>query len=268
MIGLGSNRLTVCRRGGMSVTQAGRGGMEWLAGIRYPDWSTPYSAQATEALKAQFPTQWPTIRDYGFAHPEIVGYMNAYAQEDAKIAYSLVPTLGKIRWLKGNASAWIDSGVGTTSTTPLDITFMLTEKNNDHCGICSNGTFEIYYWGDAIEFHCSSTFNIISNNRVGEVYRLKVENNTYWFYRDGVQASTGSRNLGTQSRAVALFALNRGSASYQTKAMIANMLIGTKHFVPYKKAGVLGMIDILSGTFYPKSGGSGDFSEELTESPS
>ena len=77
MIGLGSNRLTVCRRGGMSVTQAGRGGMEWLAGGRYPDWATPYSGQATAALKAQFPTQWPTIRDYGFAHPEIVPYVNA-----------------------------------------------------------------------------------------------------------------------------------------------------------------------------------------------
>ena len=94
MIGLGSNRLTVCRRGGMSVTQAGRGGMEWLAGGRIPSWATPYSAQATAALLAQFPTQWPTIRDYGFAHPEIVGYMNAYAPEDAKIAYSLVEGIG------------------------------------------------------------------------------------------------------------------------------------------------------------------------------
>ena len=77
MIGLGSNRLTVCRRGGMSVTQAGKGGMEWLAGGRVPSWASPYSAQATAALKAQFPTQWPTIRDYGFAHPEIVPYVNA-----------------------------------------------------------------------------------------------------------------------------------------------------------------------------------------------
>lgn len=77
MIGLGSNRLTVCRRGGMSVTQAGRGGMEWLAGGRVPSWASPYSAQATQALKAQFPTQWPTIRDYGFAHPEIVPYADA-----------------------------------------------------------------------------------------------------------------------------------------------------------------------------------------------
>ena len=76
MIGLGSNRLTVCRRGGMSVTQAGRGGMEWL-GVRVPSWASPYSAQATAALKAQFPTQWPTIRDYGVSHPEIVPYVNA-----------------------------------------------------------------------------------------------------------------------------------------------------------------------------------------------
>ena len=58
------------------MTQAGRGGMEWLAGYRDPIWASPYSAQATAALKAQFPTQWPTIRDYGFMHPEIVPIVN------------------------------------------------------------------------------------------------------------------------------------------------------------------------------------------------
>ena len=116
MIGLGSNRMSVCRRGGMSVTQAGRGGMEWLAGDRMPSWSSPYSAQATAALLAQFPTQWPTIRDYGFAHPEIVGYMNAYAPEDAKIAYSLVEGIG-VRKLLGNGSSYFDTGIG--ARTPL-----------------------------------------------------------------------------------------------------------------------------------------------------
>lgn len=78
MIGLGSNRLSVCRRGGMSVTQAGRGGMEWLAGGRMPSWASPYSAQATAALKDAFTAaQWATIKAYGFAHPEIVPYVNA-----------------------------------------------------------------------------------------------------------------------------------------------------------------------------------------------
>ena len=115
MIGLGSNRLTVCRRGGMSVTQAGKGGMEWLAGGRWPSWAQwwlPYSRQAGEALKDAFTAaQWQTIRDYGFAHPEIVGYMNAYAPEDAKIAYSLVPTLGVIRKLNATGTQFIDLGI-------------------------------------------------------------------------------------------------------------------------------------------------------------
>lgn len=114
MIGLGSNRLTVCRRGGMSVTQAGRGGMEWLAGGRMPSWASPYSAQATAALLAQFPTQWPTIQDYGVAHPEIVGYMNAYAPEDAKIAYSLVPTLGVMRLIYGDGTGYFMTDIVLT----------------------------------------------------------------------------------------------------------------------------------------------------------
>ena len=77
MIGLGSNRLTVCRRGGMSVTQAGRGGMEWLAGGRVPSWASPYSAQATAYLEANYRSQFSDMLAYGKLHPEIVPYVNA-----------------------------------------------------------------------------------------------------------------------------------------------------------------------------------------------
>ena len=76
MIGLGSNRLTVCRRGGMSVTQAGRGGMEWLAGGRMPSWASPYSAQATAAIIKAFPSTFPTMLQYGKDNPDIVPYVN------------------------------------------------------------------------------------------------------------------------------------------------------------------------------------------------
>lgn len=78
MIGLGSNRLSVCRRGGMSVTQAGRGGMEWLAGGRMPSWASPYSAQATAALKEAYPDLWTTLRDFGFRNPDKVPFINQY----------------------------------------------------------------------------------------------------------------------------------------------------------------------------------------------
>ena len=97
MIGLGSNRLTVCRRGGMSVTQAGKGGMEWL-GVRDPIWASPYSAQATAALKDAFTAaQWQTIKAYGFAHPALVPFIN----EDPMLVMSLIEGLGT-RWLVGD----------------------------------------------------------------------------------------------------------------------------------------------------------------------
>ena len=97
MIRLDGNSLAAFRGAGVAGTVQSVAGCELFGEHRWPSWASPYSAAATRALKAQFPTQWPTIRDYGFAHPEIVGYMNAYAPEDAKIAYSLVPTLGKWR---------------------------------------------------------------------------------------------------------------------------------------------------------------------------
>ena len=116
MIGLGGNRLTVCRRGGMSVTQAGRGGMEWL-GVRDPSWATPYSAQATAALKAQFPTQWPTIRDYGFAHPEIVPYVN-----EEPIVYGTMITLGysPMVFVSFDGASWIDTGLASSNAQSYD----------------------------------------------------------------------------------------------------------------------------------------------------
>ena len=114
MIGLGSNRLTCCRRGGMSVTQAGRGGMEWLAGYREPSWASPYSAQATAALKDAFTAaQWATIRDYGFSHPEYIAAINFAAPQDPEIMYSLIAELGKTRWIISSGTQYINTGILT-----------------------------------------------------------------------------------------------------------------------------------------------------------
>ena len=121
MIGLGSNRLTCCRRGGMSVTQAGRGGMEWLAGGRLPRWAQwwlPYSRQAGEALKDAFTAaQWETIRDYGWQHPEIVPYVNENPIGGGMLAMYGSPNLAFC--LDGQfkeANAWKDVIGGVTYT--------------------------------------------------------------------------------------------------------------------------------------------------------
>ena len=84
--------------------------MEWLAGGRVPSWASPYSAQATAALKAQFPTQWPTIRDYGFAHPEIVPYVNAnpLGWGDFIAGYQMV------EYVRSSASQVINTGLSAS----------------------------------------------------------------------------------------------------------------------------------------------------------
>ena len=283
MIGLGSNRLTIARRGGMSVTQAGRGGMEWL-GYRVPSWASPYSAQATAALKAQFPTQWPTIRDYGFAHPEIVGYMNAYAPEDAKIAYSLVPTLNTIRTLNGVVGAYINTGVYANQDTGFDITLIPTDSSNSTCGMFSGSTsgndkgLECYYW--------SSAWNIISNNAFAtgvSVYVDKIQRITrlgadWSVYVDGELKASGTHakaSTFTSNSPICLCTLNRNnSKSYQGKPRYIKAVIMQdggavlREMYPFirKINGVdtCGMIDVLSGTFY-QNAGSGSFT--ISETP-
>ena len=56
--------------------------------------ASPYSPEATQALRAAFPQYWTAIRDYGYAHPALVPFIN----EDPMLIVSLVE-VGKTRWL-------------------------------------------------------------------------------------------------------------------------------------------------------------------------
>ena len=69
----------------------------------WSQWWLPYSRQAGEALKAQFPTQWPTIRDYGWQHPEIVPYVNQYpiGWGNIIVGYQLC------EYIQSNGNQWI-----------------------------------------------------------------------------------------------------------------------------------------------------------------
>lgn len=68
---------------------------------------SPYSLAATQALNAAFPAYWTAIRDYGYAHPQLVPFIN----EDPMLIVSLVE-VGKTRWLKKEVKAnYFDLGV-------------------------------------------------------------------------------------------------------------------------------------------------------------
>ena len=277
MIGLGSNRLTVCRRGGMSVTQAGRGGMEWLAGGRGV---SPYSAQATAALKAAFTAaQWQTIRDYGVAHPEIVGYMNAYAPEDAKIAYSLVPGLGT-RQIAGNGTSYLVTNVKSSSALiyEADIAPYIVSGS---ATIISGGIG----WGNKyIQFGGipgGTTLWRAYGNSTGST-GISAWNTGVWgkvtidsgkFYRDDTLLTTISYTDFETDNMMGLWCAYRsGTASEISQGQFRNFVAKDKatgnivaRLVPYIKNGQKGMIDLVSGTFCGDATGNNGFT--ISETP-
>ena len=280
MIGLGSNRLTCCRRGGMLVTQAGRGGMEWLAGTGS---RSPYSVQAAAALKDAFTAaQWTTIRDYGFAHPEIVGYMNAYAPEDAKIAYSLVPTLNVYRCLNFTGTQYINTGVKLSDVALKQgayINLLMQWTTFSPNGYQVNG------WGSNPQIGISvSSGNAkwqnyatgTQNLTLNAIYDVKLELDAAKSVLkcDGFNDLTAGYNTASNSYPFFVGCMTSNGTSGQNfaKETIGRVIIQgetkLREMYPFirKINGVdtCGMIDVLSGTFY-QNAGSGSFT--ISETP-
>ena len=267
MIGLGSNRLTVCRRGGMSVTQAGRGGMEWLAGGRVPSLASPYSAQATAALLAQFPTQWPTIKLYGQQHPEIVPYVNANpTMYGYIIAYhkanldTYFATYQGCEFVQASGSQRFEIDLnGNSGTTRLDHIIQFTNLTSrqlmgqngggGYWGVNSSGNYERY---------------TDSGVRAGGKDEVVIDSSLPHMTVNGVETNLSSSTGWSGTAKYQLFQLG-GSYSCRAKLWyFSAWKNGTAQCIgfPYynKTSGTIGMYDVVTGTFYTNKG-SGTFSK-------
>ena len=268
MIGLGSNRLTCCRRGGMSVTQAGRGGMEWLAGGRVPSWASPYSDQATAALKAQFPTQWPTIRDYGFAHPALVPFVN----DDPMIVMSLISGLGDRGFLTSDGHSTIDTAHTPTKDVKTHTKFILPSNNAAIYGSAisySSRTFELYgYSGGEINY--GNAYQIVGG-LVGNVVELWSDANVFKYKVNGgsLVTKTFGAFSGTFPYDLALFANRRGAmptTGYNGVKIAFYEMEDVNDFkqnlVPIVGTTMNGMVDVadLEHPVYHENKGTGAFS--------
>ena len=279
-------RETIRRRGGLELTSRVVGGL-WVVGQRtVPEKPSPYSAAATAALKAAFPTQWPTIRDYGFAHPEIVGYMNAYAPEDAKIAYSLVEGIGW-RWICGKGQ--LDTGViPTANTTFIDKFKPLTGINEwivtSNYTTWANNTTGYIQNSSAVQWFIGGTGTTPGNGyyRTTQMIidrKVVVEKTKTKYIYDGTDIPTGNGGNYNTSQLYARTADNL----YRERLQIAENGVDVRDYVPFKlgvartasqvstgvaqSAGTLGMLDMVTGIFYPNTASGGSYSE-LIESPS
>ena len=302
MIRLDGNSLAAFRGAGVAGTVQSVAGCELFGAARVPSWASPYSAAATAALKAQFPTQWPTIRDYGFAHPEIVGYMNAYAPEDAKIAYSLVEGIGT-RWLVGDGTAYIDTGVKLQHLSS-EVTTRFTsliQNAGSMLGCRADGAtnrFEIFcqYFGLDATVQLFGRPNNLSSEyipNIGEVLNVnaKMTNTGMYINVNGTEASNSLvQSSGMTPGNIHIFNSNgqvdvnyipkkagfdfvalksEGVELRNLRCFKLGVARSADQVYPSSKGaqsvGTLGMLDLVTGLFHPNAASSGSFT--ISESP-
>ena len=216
--------------------------------------------------------------------------MNAYAPEDAKIAYSLVPTLGVIRWLYNNGTAWLDTGFVANDYShsyQYDTIWKAAAigNNTSMIGAVSNGAAfgqmflsgsECQVWGAYNWVNTGLTFNVAANTMYTDSIKFDFDNNKGYRTMNG---SSLEKNVDMRTRVTTqtyLFAYNNGGTATQkancsfAKLELYGDGVKVRYMIPFihKDNGTdkYGMIDLLTGTFYGDATGNNGFT--ISESPS
>lgn len=248
-------------------------GAQVVFGGLVPTVDSPYSIAATYALHAAFPTQWPIIRDYGWQHPEIVPYVNAYAPEDPKIAYSLVEGIG-VRGIQTNDGAYMT--LPTRYNTHY--TYELKVKNNTTGGWYfggNAGSAGAGYGMSVNQWRNGNRYVTITSTGDGLYHSIVADKDGILV--DETYSALPSQSSEEQSDNISLHWCTSGSGAAKI-GCIARFTLRDKSgnilydLVPFKHNDEMVYLDLnATGTgrqlYYPKnSGASGSFTESI-ESP-
>lgn len=234
-------------------------------------YQSPYSPAASAALMSQFNTeQMSTIILYGVAHPEIVPYMNAYAPEDAKIAYSLVDGLG-IRAIKSDGSGYLDTGFAEQHLFGIEFGMRVDGNvaswNSYVAGTLDNFTIGSSYSSTTTAYVRTRTTQILSN--------APTSNSIFYDYQllhgyltiNGEQKATISETPLSSAYTKNIVFANNGAYNRPSKVSFTyGKLYGTvnetleKWFVPFERNGNMEFLDVISGNIATRSG---NFTEVL-----
>ena len=260
MIGLGTNRLKPSRLAGLTSEWQHRNG-QWIE-------RSPYSAAATVALKAAFPAQWATIRDYGWEHPEIVGYMNAYAVEDAKIAYSLVPTLNVIRSIVWPSGVWAETGVPYAQNIETDVLACPNNFSTMQLIARKNGSYSTYQFSFFNGGYSAAPGGSYDRTGLGwsggNWYNVKYNTDSNYIEVNGTRYGTTSTGSGSEP---IVFGTRSGGTWYS--GLFANSQIKNKNtgdllrwYIPFKtRGGDIELLNLLDGTYATRHGSFTSISE-------
>lgn len=226
---------------------------------------SPYSQETTQALKSAFPYKWQTIRDYGFAHPDRVPFIN----EDPMLVMSLIDGLGT-RWLNNNGTAYLNTGFVAnyySHSYQYDTIWKAAAIGNSTTmiGALSNGAAfgqmflsgsECQVWGGYNWVNTGLTFNVAANTKYTDSIKFDFDNNKGYRTMNGASLE---KNVDMRTRVTLeayLFAYNNGGTATQkancsfAKLVMYGDEVKVREMYPFIRNNVNGMIDVLSNTFY------------------
>jgi hypothetical protein len=266
---------------GMPIYAATMGGkmvIGWLQSATLQAIVAAFGAEGTEVIRK--------TNDYlnriATTDPQRALQISEFINEDPLLVCSLVET-SKTRWLVGDGKACIDTGVDYStmkSSVHFFVKFMLNTSltgENDFWGKGEGGTPTIGFQGTTYFSWATSgsSWNPTTTPatlNTPHTYGIKfMLNKGREADIDGVHYSTTTHNnqFGGSANTIHFFASTVGR--YPIKAMASNGRLTideevVRDFIPMQRTdGTCGMLDIISGTFYPNANTSGSFTITITD---
>lgn len=220
--------------------------------------ASPYSPEATQALKAAFPAYWKAIRDYGRANPALVPFIN----EDPMLIVSLVE-VGKTRWLVGDGKAWIQVPVRiSTSNTITTIVKNLESASTFQCLFSTSPSTAFRLW--VSNSKCICTINGTESSQINFKEIGKFEYNGESWMVNGVVVNT-YKGTPVIADSFCLYNLSSSASRQPFSAMSEFNVKDIAQLVPCQHQGQCGMLDVVNATFYPNANTEYSFTIAITD---
>ena len=240
-----------------------------------------------------FATQQAIVAAFGAEGTEVIAktndYLNQIALTDTQRAQqlamfinedplhvtSLVET-SKTRWLVGDGKAWIDTGViyadGFYGENLCEFEFTQTKTGNYQLfGINGglafgerNGKFEDGMANSSLVCAQGITYTLEQKfdstectNKISHVGELKRPTKSMLSYAEG----QGYILFASRSKKEVLYPCYMSMSYMRMQSSGANV----RHFIPCQHDNQAGMLDIISGTFYPNANTEGSFTIAITD---
>lgn len=263
---------------GMPIYAATMGGKmvigDWLLPLTQQAIVAAFGAEGTEVIRK--------TNDYlnriATTDPQLALLLAGFINEDPLLVCSLVET-SKTRWLVGDGKAYCNSGIIGNQNITIKARAKMLNKTSVSTYQCvfgsrtANNNREvdvafIYPSGYFTGFGNTSQ-DYIAGGGVDVITDFELSKEGAWI--NGTKVMNGTNNVFTTPTEIALFSRHDQGAlnARPLNGAISYVEFGgdtQAHFVPcYTKAQGSGMLDIISGTFYPNANTRGSFTIAITD---